>query len=80
MTAIELQTEIMRLLAAERNTSVLEAIRMLLRRGEADGADDEYTEEDIAELDRRREERLRGEVPSHTMEESLRLARDGFKG
>ena len=78
MTAIELRTEITRLLREEQNTSVLKAIRMLLKREEADG--DGYSVEDIEELDRRREERLRGDVPSHTMEESLRIAREGSGG
>lgn len=78
MTAIELRTEIMRLLREEENTSILEAIRLLLRREEAE--EDTYTEEDIAELDRRREERLRGDLPAHGVEESLRLAREGYKG
>lgn len=78
MTTIELRTEIMRLLREEENTSILEAIRLLLRREEAE--EDTYTEEDIAELDRRREERLRGDVPAHGVEESLRLAREGYKG
>lgn len=78
MTAIELRTEIMRLLKDERDTSILEAIRSLLRREEAE--EDIYTEEDIAELDQRREERLRGDVPAHGVEESLRLAREGYKG
>lgn len=78
MTTIELRTEIMRLLREEENTSILEAIRLLLRREEAE--EDTYTEEDIAELDRRRVERLRGDVPAHGVEESLRLAREGYKG
>lgn len=76
MTAIDLRTEIMQLLREERNTSILEAIRMLLRRTD----EDDYTEEDIAELDRRREERLRGDGPSHGIEESIRMAREGLKG
>lgn len=78
MTTIELRTEIMRLLREEENTSILEAIRLLLCREEAE--EETYTEEDIAELDQRREERLRGDVPAHGVEESLRLAREGYKG
>jgi predicted Zn-ribbon and HTH transcriptional regulator len=78
MTTIELRTEIMRLLREEENTSILEAIRLLLRREEAE--EDIYTEDDIAELDRRREERLQSDVPAHGVDESLRLAREGYKG
>jgi hypothetical protein len=41
MTTIELRTEIIRLLREEENTSILEAIRLLLRREEVDDISDE---------------------------------------
>ena len=74
MTALDLQTEIMQLLREERNTSVLEAIRTLLRRGEVDG-DEDFTEEELAELDKRRAAYLRGEGTSITAEESIQRLR-----
>lgn len=78
MTAIDLRTEIMQLLHEESNTSILEAIRVLLRRGEAEG-DEDFTEEDMAELEKRRADRLSGASKPHGMEESMRKAREGFK-
>lgn len=79
MTALDLQTEIMQLLREERNTSILEAIRMLLRRDEGE-ADDEFTAEEVAELDAQRADHLSGKSRSYTAEESIRMIREGFKG
>jgi hypothetical protein len=78
MTTIELRTEIMRLLREEENTSILEAIRLLLRREEVeveDISDEEYTAFDEAIA--RHES---GEEPFHTREESMRMIREGRKG
>jgi hypothetical protein len=41
--------------------------------------DDELTEEDLVELNARRDAHRRGEGRSFTREEALRLARTGFK-
>ena len=78
MTTLELRAEIEQLLSHEKNTSVLEAIRMLLRREEVE-VEDDFTDEEIAELEQRRARYLSGESKPHTMEESMRLAREGFK-
>lgn len=40
---------------------------------------DDFSEEEIAELDRRRARRISGESKPHTLEESMRLAQEGFK-
>ena len=77
MNTIDLQTEIIQLLREERNTSILEAIRMLLHRDESD-TDEDFTPEELAELDAQRAEHLRGESKSYTAEESIRMIRDGF--
>ncbi len=45
---------------------------------EAAGEDD-FSDEEIAELDRRRARHLSGESKSYTQEEAMRLAREGFK-
>ncbi|MCC6839106.1 MAG: hypothetical protein IT230_03005 [Flavobacteriales bacterium] len=79
MNTLDLQTEIIQLLREERNTSILEAIRMLLRREEAD-MDEDFTPEELAELDAQRAEHLKGESKSYTAEESIRMIRDGFNG
>lgn len=42
--------------------------------------DAEYTDEEIAELDRRQARHLSGESRSYTQEEALRMMREGFKG
>ncbi|HQV39572.1 MAG: hypothetical protein IPO60_14865 [Flavobacteriales bacterium] len=78
MTTLELRAEIKQLLSREKNTSVLEAIRMLLRREDAE-TDDDFTDEELAELEQRRARYVSGESKPHTVEESMRLAREGFK-
>lgn len=40
--------------------------------------EDEYSEEEVAELDRRQARHLSGESPSYTHEEALRKMRDGL--
>lgn len=75
MSAIELQAEIMQMIKDESDTSVLEAIRTLLYRVQQGQVDDDFTDEEIAELDRRRDLRLSGESEGYTAEESLRRLR-----
>lgn len=77
MSTAELQTEIIQLLREERNTNILEAIRMLLRREETD-TDEDLTAEELAELDAQRADHLSGKSKSYTAEESIRMIRDGF--
>ncbi len=74
MNTLDLQTEIIQLLREERNTGVLEAIRMLLRRKEEE-VEEEFTAEELAELDKRRTSRRKGESKGHTAEESIRMLR-----
>jgi hypothetical protein len=77
MSTIDLQTEIVQMIKDESDTSILEAIRTLLYRVRQGQVDDDFTAEDIAELDRRRTEYLRGEGTSYTAEESLQRLRSG---
>ena len=42
--------------------------------------DDDFTDEEIAELDRRQASHLSGESKSYTHEEAMRMMREGFKG
>lgn len=74
MTALQLQAEIQQLLRKEKNISVLEAIRMLLRREEPQ--EDDLTDEEVAELDERRARRLSGKGTGHSAEESIRRLRE----
>jgi len=41
---------------------------------------DDFTDEEIAELDRRQARHLSGESKSYTHEEAMRMMREGFKG
>ncbi len=41
--------------------------------------EEDLPEEDLAELERRRTQHLNGETKPHSVEESMRLARRGFK-
>ena len=75
MSAIDLQTEIVQMIKDESDTRVLEAIRTLLYRVQQGQVDDDLTDEDIAELDKRRAEYARGEGTSYTIEESLERLR-----
>ncbi len=77
MSTIDLRAEIMQMIKDERDTSVLEAIRILLQRVRQGQEDDDFTAEEIAELDRRRAEYLRGDGISYTAEESLQRLRSG---
>ena len=75
MSAIDLQTEIMEMIKAENDTRILEAIRTLLYSVRQGQLDDDFSAEDIAELDSRRAEYLSGEGTSYTVEESLQRLR-----
>jgi len=77
MSIIDLQTEIVQMIKDESDPSILEAIRTLLYRVRQGQVDDDFTAVDIAELDRRRAEYLRGEGASYTVEESLQRLRSG---
>ena len=44
-----------------------------------DLGEDDFTDEEIAELDRRRARHLSGEGKTYSQEEALRMAREGFK-
>jgi hypothetical protein len=79
MSALHLQAEIQQLLRGEKNITVLEAIRMLLRREEA-RSDDDLTDEEVAELDAQRADRISGKVKFVSEEEAMRMIRGGSKG
>lgn len=74
MTALQIRAEIQRLLYKENNLTVLEAIHLLLRREEY-VADDELSDEEIAELNAQRADRISGKVKFISEEEAIRLFR-----
>jgi len=76
MSAIDLRTEIVQLLQKERNESVLATIRSLLKRDEK-GKDFDITDDELAELeeiDRRRKAGLDTYV---SLDEAMRMIREG---
>lgn len=75
MSVLQLQAEIQQLLRKEKNLSVLEAIRMLLRRAEPQ--EDDLTDDEVAELDAQRADRISGKVKFVSEEESIRMIRTG---
>ena len=42
--------------------------------------EDDFTDEEIAELDRQQAQHLSGETKSYSREEAIRMMREGFKG
>lgn len=74
MTALHLHTEIQQLLLREKNVTVLEAIRMLLRREELQ-ADDDLTDEEVTELEGRFQDMVKGKVKPIGEKESIRMIR-----
>ncbi|MCC6839104.1 MAG: hypothetical protein IT230_02995 [Flavobacteriales bacterium] len=77
MSTTDLQAEIVQLIKDESDTSILEAIRTLLYRVRHQQVDEDFTAEELAELDQRRAEYMRGEGVSYTAEESLQRLRSG---
>jgi hypothetical protein len=73
MTTVELRSEIIALLQKEQNTSILEAIKLLLRRQENE---EDLTDEDIAEFDDAISRHDRGEELFHSEEEALLMIRN----
>jgi hypothetical protein len=79
MTAIDLRTEIVQMIKSERDTSILEAIRTLLYKLRQADQDDDLTDEEVAELDAQRADRISGKVKFISEEESIRMIRAGRK-
>ena len=59
--------------------AALQRVAKVIEKEAAAEEEVDFTEEEIAELDRRRARYLNGETKPHTVEESMRLAREGFK-
>jgi hypothetical protein len=79
MTALHLQTEIQRLLRREKNITVLEAIRMLLRREEARTDADDLSDEEVVELQGRVRDMVSGKIKPVGEKESIRIIRAAGK-
>lgn len=72
MTAVELRTEITRMLKGVTDTSILEQVKAFLReRLEAGELDDDITDEEYAQFQEDLAKRERGEIRFLTREESM---------
>jgi hypothetical protein len=80
MTAIDLRAEIVQMIKDERDTTILEAIRTLLYKlRQADEADDDLTDEEVAELEGRFQDMVSGKVKPISEKESIRMIRAAGK-
>lgn len=81
MTTADLRTEIMQMIEQEEDTNLLEAIRTLLRRVQYASADDDLTDQEVAELEERYQEIVSGKVKPLSAEEFFqKLKGDGAEG
>jgi len=80
MSAIDLRTEIVQMIKSERDTSILEAIRTLLYKlRQADGTDEDLTDEEVAELEGRFQDMVSGKVKPISEKDSIRMIRAAGK-
>jgi hypothetical protein len=80
MTAIDLRSEIVQMIKEEHDTSILEAIRILLYklRG-AEVVNDDLTDEEVAELESRFQDMVSGKVKPVGEKESIRMIIEAAK-
>lgn len=79
MSTTDLQAEIVQMIKDESDTSILEAIRTLLYKVRHAEEEDDLTDEEVAELDAQRADRISGKVKFLSEEESMRMIRTGRK-
>lgn len=75
MSTSDLKLNLMERLALVQDAGFLQRLKQIFDMEL--GVDEDFTEEDLAELDRRRAEYLRGDGTSYTAEESLQRLRSG---
>ncbi|MDQ3100334.1 MAG: addiction module protein [Bacteroidota bacterium] len=76
MTTADLRAEIMQMITDEEDTSILEAIRTLLGKLRHNDENDDLSDDDVAELERRRADRKSGKVKFLSEEEFTRSLRE----
>ncbi|HMN06421.1 MAG TPA: addiction module protein [Flavobacteriales bacterium] len=81
MDTTSIKLELLERLANLRDERLIVQITELLKKSfpQVMEDDEDLTEEELAELERRRQRYLSGESKPHSLEESMRLAREGFK-
>ncbi|MDQ3101768.1 MAG: hypothetical protein M3R08_10310 [Bacteroidota bacterium] len=75
---MELRTQIIQLVEKEQDEHVLAAIHTLLRKI-TEPNDEDISDEELAELEKLRDQRLKGEGRIYSMEEAMKIARDRVK-
>ncbi len=78
MSPMELRTQIIQLVEKEQDEHVLAAIHTLLRKI-TEPNDEDISDEELAELEKLRDQRLKGEGRIYSMEEAMKIARDRVK-
>lgn len=77
MTTLQLKQDLKSLIDMLDDAKVLQAIHVLVQRNvqEAKKAEEDFTEEELAEFDRRHARYLSGESKGYTIEESMEMLR-----
>ncbi len=77
-----IKLELLERLASIRDENMIRQIVDLLKKSfpQAMEEDEDFTDEEIAELEAQRADHLSGKTKSYTAEESIRMMREGFKG
>ena len=82
MDSAAIKLELLERLAGIRDEHMIKQIADLLKKTfpQAMQQEEEFTEEEIAELEAQHADHLSGKIKSYTAEESIRMIREGFKG
>lgn len=78
MNSTAIKLDMLERLAGVKDEALIKRMATMLRKAFPEvmaGDDDDLTDEDIAELDKRRARRLSGESKGYTAEESIRMLR-----
>lgn len=77
-----IKLELLERLVSIRDENVIRQMVELLKKSfpQAMNADDDFTEEEIAELEAQRADHLSGKTVSYSPEDSIRMMREGFNG
>jgi len=82
MDNASIKLELLERLASIRDENLIRQIVDLLRKSfpQAMEKDEDFTDEEIAELEAQRVDHMSGKTASYSADESIRMMRDGFKG
>jgi hypothetical protein len=82
MDPAAIKLELLERLASIRDENVIRQMVELLKKSfpQAMQGDDDFTEEEITELEAQRADHLSGKSASYSADESIRMMREGFNG